>query len=149
MWLTCCHKKGQMARPWTHEALHVPRYRRIITMTCGGTRSNLTAKFDRDCSLQSSIRTFCIYWVSSPYQIWLRDENDRHGEAFKTWHFARGEVELQRWKPRVELDILWRRVGLTNLTLPYRCDVMPYLEFTIFTYGLTRTPKKRLIVTSQ
>jgi hypothetical protein len=32
--------------------------------------------------------------------------------------FARDEVELQRWKPRVELDILWQRVGLNNLTLP-------------------------------
>jgi hypothetical protein len=103
---------------YSEPVLHAPRYRRIITMTCRGTRSHLTAKSDRDCSLQSSIRIFCIYWVSSPYQIWLCDENDRHGEAFKTWHFARDEVELQRWKPRVELDILWQRVGLNNLTLP-------------------------------
>jgi hypothetical protein len=27
-------------------------------------------------------------------------------------HFARDEVELQRWKPKVDLDILWQRVSL-------------------------------------
>ncbi len=57
----------------------------------------------------TNYRTFCIYWLSSPYQMLLRGKNKCHGEGIKMPHLAPDEVG---WKPRVDLNILWQRVGL-------------------------------------
>ncbi len=63
-------------------------------------------------------RMFCIYWLSSPTQIWLRGENDRHGGAAKMQHFAHVEIELQWRRSKVDLDILFQWVGLNSPNSP-------------------------------
>jgi hypothetical protein len=82
------------------------------TMRLHGHRFHLTAIFAWDCSLQWSTRMFCIYWLSSPTQIWLRGENNHHGGTAKMQHFAHVEIELQWRRSSVDLNILFRWVGL-------------------------------------
>ncbi len=57
-------------------------------------------------------RMFCIYWLSSPTQIWLRGENDHHGGTAKMQHFACVEIKLQWRRSRGDFDILFQWVAL-------------------------------------
>jgi hypothetical protein len=101
-----------------------------------GSRSNSKAKSCRDCSLSIWRMSLLMTGVSSPYQIWLWDENECHGTSWWWCGGSAAHEELRVFKVWPSDPFYGSRWATW----------MPYLEFTIFTYGLTRTRSKRYLL---
>jgi hypothetical protein len=129
------------APPWVSIAvawLHQERSVTSWTLRHGG-HSHLTAIFDRDCSLSICKMSLLMTGVSSPYQIWLWDENECRGMS---WWWCSGSMVHE------ELRVF--NVWPSDPFYGSRWATwMPYLEFTIFTYAWmsfdskTRCPASR------
>jgi hypothetical protein len=117
------------APPWVSIAvarLHHERSVTSWTLRHGG-RSHLTAISDRDCSLSICRMSLLMTGVSSPYQIWLWDENECRGTSWWWCGSSAAHEELRVfnvWPSDPFYGSRW-------------ATWMPYLEFTIFTYGWT------------
>jgi hypothetical protein len=115
------------APPWVSIAvarLHHERSVTSWTLRHGG-HSHLTAISDRDCSLSIWRMSLLMTGVSSPYQIWLWDENECRGTSWWWCGGSAAHEELRVFKVWPSDPFYGSRWATW----------MPYLEFTIFTYG--------------